>query len=160
MLSTRYSRRRTNGATSHFMAPVVRLLEKKERQPPARYSHGYLFETAYAGGLQRLFEKCRFLYRGKFDSIAEGLFSRLKEKCAWYSSRAEAERAYFEEVGRKKSADNAEELLTALASLLTAPDYFAACAQPCPAFSAKERLKKDDTPAIRRPRCGACRRQG
>ena len=82
----------------------------------------------------------------KFDSIAEGLFSRLKEKCAWYSSRAEAERAYFEEVGRKKSADNAEELLTALASLLTAPDYFAACAQPCPAFSAKERLKKDDTP--------------
>ena len=44
---------------------VVRLLEKKERQPPARYSHGYLFETAYAGGLQRLFEKCRFLYRGK-----------------------------------------------------------------------------------------------
>ena len=55
---------------SHFFAAGVDsdfsvIAEKKERQPPARYSHGYLFETAYAGGLQRLFEKCRFLYRGK-----------------------------------------------------------------------------------------------
>lgn len=81
----------------------------------------------------------------KFDRICARLFDRLKEKCAYYSARAEAERAYFEKAGRARSVNNAEELLSALAGLLSAPDYFSACSQPCPSFSAKERLKKDDS---------------
>ena len=81
----------------------------------------------------------------KVSRICESLFVRLKEKCAYYSARAEAERTFFEETGRTRSQKNAEEILTALTEILSAPDYFAACALPCPAFSAKERLKKDDS---------------
>lgn len=80
----------------------------------------------------------------KFDAICDRLFERLKAKCAYYSACAEAELGYFRGAGREKSAANAEELLSALASLLSGRDYFSACSQPCPSFSQKERLKKED----------------
>ena len=38
--------------------------------------------------------------------------------------------------------------MSALSALLSASDYFSACALPCPGFSAKERAKKDDTEEI------------
>ncbi len=82
----------------------------------------------------------------KFEEISSQLFERLKEKCRYYSARAEAEKRYFEEIGREKSVKNAEEIIDALSGLIAAEDYFSACAQPCPAFSAKERLKKEDSP--------------
>ena len=86
----------------------------------------------------------------KFSRICESLFVRLKEKCVYYSARAESERAFFEAAGRTRSQANAEEILTALSALLSAPDYFVACALPCPSFSAKERLKKDDSAEMAR----------
>lgn len=84
----------------------------------------------------------------KFNLIVERLFSKLKEKCMYYASRAEREKTYFEDIGREKSKNNAEEVLSALSALLSASDYFSACALPCPGFSAKERAKKDDTEEV------------
>lgn len=80
----------------------------------------------------------------KFGRICDALFAMLKDKCAYYASRAEAEREYFLSAGREKSAKNAEEILSALSEILASPDYFSACALPCPAFSPKERKKKGD----------------
>lgn len=60
----------------------------------------------------------------------------------YYASRAEREKTYFEDIGREKSKNNAEEVLSALSALLSASDYFSACALPCPGFSAKERAKR------------------
>ena len=54
----------------------------------------------------------------KFSRICESLFVRLKEKCVYYSARAESERAFFEAAGRTRSQANAEEILTALSALL------------------------------------------
>lgn len=87
---------------------------------------------------------------GKFDRICDALFEKLKEKCVYYSARAEAELHYFNETGREKSAANAKEILSALASLLSAPDYFSACSIACPPFSPKERLKKGDAEEVAR----------
>ena len=53
----------------------------------------------------------------KFGRICEALFAMLKDKCAYYASRAEAEREYFLSAGREKSAKNAEEILSALSEI-------------------------------------------
>lgn len=81
----------------------------------------------------------------KFDGIVLDLYERLTKKCEYYVSLAERERAYFEEIGKARSLANAEEVLAALDSLLSAGDYFSACALPAPRFSDKERKKKDDS---------------
>ena len=130
----------------------LRLLSVYWRKKSDNRLRGILFDTYSALRMRAdyrtfLTENAAFTEE-KFNLIVERLFSKLKEKCMYYASRAEREKTYFEDIGREKSKNNAEEVLSALSALLSASDYFLACALPCPGFSAKERAKKDDTEEI------------
>lgn len=106
----------------------LRLLSVYWRKKSDNRLRGILFDTYSALRMRAdyrtfLTENAAFTEE-KFNLIVERLFSKLKEKCMYYASRAEREKTYFEDIGREKSKNNAEEVLSALSALLSASDYF------------------------------------
>jgi ATP-dependent helicase/nuclease subunit A len=78
-----------------------------------------------------------------FENVAQDLFVMLKEKCAYYLKMLETEKAYFEEQGIKNQTALCTELCTFLKSVISAQDYFGACAIEKPKFTANRGTKKD-----------------
>ena len=78
-----------------------------------------------------------------FDNICADLLTTVKEKCAYYLSFVETEKAYFESIGGEPQIKLSDELIGALRAVLDAKDYFEACALQKPAFTAKRTSKKD-----------------
>lgn len=78
-----------------------------------------------------------------FQAVCAELHERLKEKSAYYLRLAEEESAYFEKVGGEAQLSLADELISALTTILKTPDYFAACALEKPKFTPKRSSKKD-----------------
>ncbi len=103
----------------------------------------------------------------KFDEIAETLFGMLKDKCAYYLSSLAEEAEYFEAAdeadernevaaaARKGKAPKphkpragvtlCREIKGFLSEILSAKDYFSACAIPVPKFSGKETARQEDS---------------
>ena len=85
-----------------------------------------------------------------FASICADLFALLKDKCDYYITLIQAQKAYFEEKGSDGQKALVGELERALTGLKNAPDYFAVCAQEKPKFTIVRSSKKDDDEKKRR----------
>lgn len=79
-----------------------------------------------------------------FERVCADLLADLKEKCAYYLSMLQEQKAYFEANGSDGQKALALELEAALQTLCDAPDYFTACAQGKPKFTIVRSSKKDD----------------
>jgi len=78
-----------------------------------------------------------------FDKICADLLAVLKEKCNYYLPYLEDELSYFEGVGCKVQIKRAQEAVDYVKTLLSAEDYFAACALGKPKFTKKYTNPKD-----------------
>ena len=79
-----------------------------------------------------------------FDCVCADLFTRLKDKCAYYLGLLEAERAYFEEIQALSQSKLSSELIECLQEICAAPGYFEACAVQKPKFTQNRSSKNDD----------------
>ncbi len=84
-----------------------------------------------------------------FDELCADLHGLLKEKCAYYLTFVQDEKAYFESIQATAQTSLASDLENALLCLLQAEDYFAACAFEKPKFTANRTSKKDDADKLR-----------
>ena len=119
------------------------------------------------GKLRNRADYAEFLERGKsaytaenFEKIAAALLAQLQEKCRYYLSMLEPEKAYFisaeQGEGGKAGKPRASvslcgEIERFLNEVIAAKDYFSACAIARPVFPTKERARAEDT-AERRQR--------
>lgn len=85
-----------------------------------------------------------------FERVCADLFTMLKERCSYYLPIIGEQKGYFEENGSDGQKALVGELENALQTLVSAPDYFAACAQEKPKFTIIRSSKKDDDEKKRR----------
>ena len=78
-----------------------------------------------------------------FAEICADLHALLKEKCAYYHELVEEELCYFQGIEAAPQIALATELCEGLQELLSAPDYFAACAVQKPKYTSKRTSKSD-----------------
>ena len=81
--------------------------------------------------------------RETFEEISAELLRMLKEKCKYYHDLLEEELYFFAGVGAKAQIALATELCDGLDEMLSATDYFGACALQKPAKYTQNRLGKD-----------------
>ncbi len=107
-----------------------------------------IFLSAY-GELRNKADYIEYLKRERsyneqtFDELCNDLFCELKDKCNYYLSMTEKELAYFEHTDGVSQVSLATELINGLKEMLSAPDYFTACALQKPTFTRKKVLKTD-----------------
>ena len=81
-----------------------------------------------------------------FDGVCEDLYDILKKKYSYYLSYILEEKAYFQtQANAAASLALCTELEECLNALIDAGDYFTACGQQKPKFTAKQRASKKDT---------------
>lgn len=85
-----------------------------------------------------------------FELVCADLLAILKEKCAYYLPLLEEQKTYFDVNGSDGQKALVGEMEAALKTLITAPDYFAACGQGKPKFTIVRSSKKDDDEKKRR----------
>lgn len=78
-----------------------------------------------------------------FDCVCQDLLTLAQEKCRYYLSYLEDEKAYFEREGGEPQLALINELEETLGEVLSSKDYFEACALEKPKFTAKRTSKKD-----------------
>ena len=78
-----------------------------------------------------------------FSCVCNDLYKGLQERCSYYLHYAKDELAYFTDISAQPQISLATELVDGLNALLSAPDYFSACAIEKPKFTAKRTSKKD-----------------
>ncbi len=84
-----------------------------------------------------------------FEAVCRDLHAYLQEKCRYYKRLLEKEKYFFEGEGVKNQTALSGELIGYLDSLLSAPDYFAACQCPLPSFTRNVKPKDNESVALR-----------
>ncbi len=84
-----------------------------------------------------------------FDEVCHDLLALLQEKCAYYLTFVQEEKAYFERVQATAQTALAGEMESALLCVIQADDYFTACSYEKPKFTTNRTSKKDDAEKLR-----------
>lgn len=104
--------------------------------------------SAYKSLRNRADYRAYLMQSGKYDentfeNVCQDLFNALRRKCAYYAEFVDEERYYFENEGHAAALSVCEQLSQMLQNVLSAPDYFSACALRKEKFAILRGSKKD-----------------